>query len=171
MFAARAAQDKTIINLLLEKGADPHMADSNGNTLLMYAAKRGLNDLVKVLIKNKADLHHTNKEGKSVLSFAKDDSMAKHLLSSGCSFKGLDKTGVINSFNKNPIKSLLDYHKLPKDAEVAIEHWINKNIYPEINNHNLLATKECLHSFSYQEYNNFSLDSLCGKDGTNIHHD
>lgn len=63
--------DKEHIRKLIAAGANPNTSDSWENiTPLMYAAKRGDEDLFKFLIEAKADIHARNKKDQNVLMFA-----------------------------------------------------------------------------------------------------
>jgi len=58
------AETKTLVKLLLERGADPNIPDANGNTALMEASSRGCDrEVMRMLIKAGAKVNVTNKSG------------------------------------------------------------------------------------------------------------
>ncbi len=58
------AETKTLVKLLLERGADPNGADSRGNTPLMEAASKGCDrELMRILIESGANITATNASG------------------------------------------------------------------------------------------------------------
>lgn len=62
--------NKALVEKLLEKNADPNIRDSNGNTPLMWAAKRGNVELAKILLKYKADVSLKDTFGISAFEYA-----------------------------------------------------------------------------------------------------
>ena len=57
-------------NLLLVNGANPDLADANGNTALMYAVKMQNVPLVELLLKYKANKELLDAEGKTAFEYA-----------------------------------------------------------------------------------------------------
>jgi hypothetical protein len=58
------AETKTLVKLLLDRGADANGADKNGNTPLMEAASHGCDrELMRLLIKAGAKINVTNGSG------------------------------------------------------------------------------------------------------------
>ena len=66
-----AAEMKSLVKLLLDRGADPNGADDNGNTILMTAAKECDGEMVKMLFKAGADVRAKNKTGSTALESAR----------------------------------------------------------------------------------------------------
>ncbi len=160
---ARKDEKYETLKVLVENGADPNFADVNGNTPLMFAAKRGLTDLIKMLIEKNAKLDAINKAEKTALWFAKDEATTKLLLASGSNFKEGIYTyaNVINDFNKNPVKSMLEYHHKAYEAVKSIDQWVSHDIHLNINEQ-LQASKKCLMELeAIIDYPN--LYNLCGE--------
>lgn len=59
-----------VVQMLLDRGADPNARDINGNTTLVYAAGSGRLEVVPLLIKAGADVNARDDDGKSVLVHA-----------------------------------------------------------------------------------------------------
>src|SRR6185503_17146911 len=65
-----AKGDVPTVSALLSQGLDPNTADSEGNTLLMLAARNGHDELVAFLINHKADVNKRSPHGDSALMAA-----------------------------------------------------------------------------------------------------
>ena len=61
---------KEVVQLLLERGAEPNIANSCGDTPLLKAAYRGHNDVVQLLLDEGADPNKVNTEGATPLLWA-----------------------------------------------------------------------------------------------------
>jgi hypothetical protein len=59
-----------IVNLLLEKGADPNIRNKNGWTALMFASKNGCIKIVSSLLSYGADPNNIDKKGRSAIELA-----------------------------------------------------------------------------------------------------
>ncbi|MGF1556022.1 ankyrin repeat domain-containing protein [Paucihalobacter sp.] len=70
LMAAVFKNRPAIVKVLLEKGANPNLADSNGTTPLHYAVMSENYDLVKMLIGYNADKYKMNNKGKSAFDYA-----------------------------------------------------------------------------------------------------
>jgi ankyrin repeat protein len=62
--------NNTVLRLLLERGADPNVTDTDGNTALMIAAERSDAQAVQALLAWKADVKARRKDGMTALSLA-----------------------------------------------------------------------------------------------------
>src|SRR5262245_16478682 len=68
----RAAElgDATGVDQMLGKGMDPNTADAKGNTILMIATREGHQDVVRTLIRRKANANRRNQYGDTALMIA-----------------------------------------------------------------------------------------------------
>lgn len=62
--------NKDLTLKLLEKGANPNLADQNGETPLFLAVKSGNEELVRILLENKADAAIKDNQQKTVFEYA-----------------------------------------------------------------------------------------------------
>ncbi|CAD6227376.1 GSCOCG00006146001-RA-CDS [Cotesia congregata] len=75
----------TIIEDLLTYGADPNILNARGDSLLMTACGSKKADIVKTLIRNKADIHFKNSSGYTVLYYVihnlnfNEDKLCSHI--------------------------------------------------------------------------------------------
>ena len=65
--------DKDVVQLLLDRGADPNQADEGGETPLHYAARWGHKDVVQLLLERGADPNKANRytQGRFIRDAAK----------------------------------------------------------------------------------------------------
>jgi ankyrin repeat protein len=70
LMAAALNGDRTLIQMLLAKGADVNAKDQAGTTALMDAARMGNADAVQLLIDSHADVNARNSRGETPLSLA-----------------------------------------------------------------------------------------------------
>ena len=172
---ARGEEKHETLKVLIENGSDPEMADVNGNTLLMYAAKRGLDSLIKFLIKKGANIDAINKEGKTALWFSqthqKENEAEKVLIASGANTKNVDKTTkYMLDFYNDKIKFILHYHQSVKSAKDAIFN-LEKLTFHKDESDSLKIVKSCLEDLQYN-YDGTDLYDMCGKlnnDYSNYH--
>ncbi|UMQ44083.1 ankyrin repeat domain-containing protein [Chryseobacterium sp. Y16C] len=68
--AAVFKSNKQLTQKLLEKRANPNLADTNGTTPLIYAVQLQDKDLVAILLKNKANKELADKQGKTAFEYA-----------------------------------------------------------------------------------------------------
>lgn len=70
--AMRAVKDGDYQTLRSElfKGANPNMADNDGLTLMMYAARDEFIDMIELLVENNAYLSTTDRDGNTALHWA-----------------------------------------------------------------------------------------------------
>ena len=59
-----------IVRLLLDRGANPEATDSDGETALMLAARRGYDDILQLLLAYHADARRKDSLGRAALYFA-----------------------------------------------------------------------------------------------------
>lgn len=81
-----ARRDDSWLNYLLQKGANPNLADRKGVTPLMLAAQLGFAEGAARLIKNKASVDGTNRSGETPLIRAvqlRNPEMVRLLLKAG----------------------------------------------------------------------------------------
>jgi len=75
-----------LVDLLLEKGADPNLTVASGWTPLMYAAQNGNEPIVSRLLAAKADVNHTTEDGWPALILAAEnghEAIVSRLLAAG----------------------------------------------------------------------------------------
>ena len=99
---ASKAQDKKIVDKLLDAGADPNVYDAQRNTALIFASRDGFTEIAQSLVSHGADINWIDGEGVTPLilaAFKNHPSIAKLLLANGA-----DKT-VVDGFGK----TALDY--------------------------------------------------------------
>ena len=91
-----ARRDTTWLRFLLEKGADPNIADASGVTPLQLATTLSYLDGVAVLSAAGADVNKTNSTGETPLMFAihsRDLAMIRTLLEAGADPDRADSSG------------------------------------------------------------------------------
>ena len=79
-------RDSTWLGYLLQKGANPNLADKKGTTPLMLATQLGYVDGIDTLVKRKATVDQTNRSGETALILAvqlRNTEAVRALLKSG----------------------------------------------------------------------------------------
>ena len=85
-----------LVDLLLQKGADPDVQDGMGNTALMGVCFRGYKDIAEKLINAGADVNARNGSGATALTFAATFGhlhIAEVLLQNGADIRLTDERG------------------------------------------------------------------------------
>ncbi len=70
IMAAAIKGNKEIVGLLLDNGADPNIADTKGNTALLYASAFNLNEIAELLLKGGANSKLKDDRGNMALDYA-----------------------------------------------------------------------------------------------------
>lgn len=86
----------SVVQLLLQQGTDLQGVDATGQTMLMFAAKHGLDDIVRKLVKDGADISAKDKRGGTALHKAAYEghlAAAQVLLDSGSSVSAAENDG------------------------------------------------------------------------------
>ena len=88
------------INYLLQNGADPNLADKNGESALMIAARSGYTEGVITMIAAKASVDATNRQGETALIMAVQNrhlQSVKRLLEAGASSTRTDNASGLSA--------------------------------------------------------------------------
>jgi ankyrin repeat protein len=110
---------------LLQKGADPNIRDSAGNTPLILAAQASREDLVQLLLTYKANINLGNSSGQTPLIIAvnnRDAGVARLLIDKGAdpdqtdNLAGLSARDYATRDSRNPAIAAL-FADLPKKAK------------------------------------------------------
>ena len=64
-----------VVSHLLARGANPNLADNSQVTPLFWAVRMRRNELVSQLLSKGSDIGHKDKRGKTVLDYAKDETV------------------------------------------------------------------------------------------------
>ena len=89
--------------LLLERGADPNVANKDGDTALMFAAWRAGRGLVQALIEKGADPSAKNGEGKPVLKWASGRDEIAKVIQDAAAAKKRNPNGNVNGNANNQV--------------------------------------------------------------------
>ena len=130
--------NKTAINVLLNAGADPNIADSDGNTCLYNAVGKGYSkDVLEAIISHGADVNVASKKKATALMLAcqKGNIDAMHaLLHSGANVNATDnkkQTALMlacQTKNENVVNVLLKYGADPNISDADDESCLRKAI-------------------------------------------
>ena len=85
------------VNYLLQNGAEPNLADKQGDTALMIAARLGVLEGVNTMFVGKAAVDAANRQGETALIIAvqnRHPAVVKRLLEAGASIKRTDNAGL-----------------------------------------------------------------------------
>ena len=74
LWAVRS-QKHAVVSHLLARGANPNLADKSQVTPLFWAVRMRSNELVSQLLSKGSDIGHNDKRGKTVLDYAKDETV------------------------------------------------------------------------------------------------
>lgn len=74
LWAVRS-QKHAVVSHLLARGANPTLGDNSQVTPLFWAVRMRRNELVSQLLSRGADIGHKDKRGKTVLDYAKDETI------------------------------------------------------------------------------------------------
>ena len=74
LWAVRS-QKHAVVSHLLARGANPNLADKSQVTPLFWAVRMRSNELVSQLLSKGSDIVHKDKRGKTVLDYAKDETV------------------------------------------------------------------------------------------------
>jgi ankyrin repeat protein len=74
------AEGLATVRLLLERGADPELADDRGRTALLIAAERGHAGIVELLLAAGADPGRRDREGLGLAEIAAEPAIAARAL-------------------------------------------------------------------------------------------
>ena len=88
--AVRHLPDESLIQQMIDAGADVNAMDGDANTPLNFAARQDDLALARLLLKNGADPNAETERGYAVIRFARSDSMQRLLVKYGATTKGLD---------------------------------------------------------------------------------
>eukprot|EP01132_Coremiostelium_polycephalum_P011133 gene11133-13633_t len=121
LYFATYNNNKAIVDLLLENGADPNISDFDGYTPLMNAIKVGNTDIAKKLINSGSDIDAVSKEGFTPLHLAllsNDQAIAEILLEKDAkvSTDNSEYGSVLHAASGSSIISVIDklVEKYPK---------------------------------------------------------
>lgn len=120
---AAMSQDLTIVNMLLEAGADPNIANERGEIPLMRACEQGNLNAVKLLIENGANVDACDNDNRSALFFTTNFDVAKFLIEKGATLFARDQQNrpAYISLLKNPAHEVLKFlNQCNTDANFAI---------------------------------------------------
>ncbi len=126
--AAMRKRAALYVNYLLQEGADPDLADKNGETALMIAARLGYIEGLGSMIGSRATIDATNRQGETALIIAvqnKQLAAVKRLLEAGASASRTDSASglsardyAVRDRRSTDILKLMDQVK-PKPVFVA----------------------------------------------------
>ena len=88
------------VNYLLQNGADPNLADKNGDTALMIAARLGYLEGINSMIAARAKIDATNRQGETALIIAvqtRNVQAVKRLLEAGASASRTDSASGLSA--------------------------------------------------------------------------
>ncbi|CAM1335060.1 ankyrin repeat domain-containing protein [Tenacibaculum aestuariivivum] len=92
---AYANKNVNVFNYFITKGNNINQADDNGNTPLLNASEKNSLEIIQLLASKTKNINHTNKEGKTALTYAIKNSteVIKLLLDKGADVSIIDANG------------------------------------------------------------------------------
>lgn len=90
----------TYVNFLLQKGADPNLAEKNGDTALMIAARSGYLEGINSMLTANAAVDATNRQGETALIIAVQNrqlAATKRLLEAGANVTRTDNASGLSA--------------------------------------------------------------------------
>lgn len=107
---------RAMVELLIDKGANPEATNLDGNTALHLATEKGYRSVVESLAAKGASLQAQNKAGKTPLFFAmKNQPMMEYLLAKGADVNAKTKAGwtplfeAVHSGSTEAVRTLLQH--------------------------------------------------------------
>ena len=97
IIAACGAGNIHVVQILLDRGAEPNIANNKGRTPLLYAASESHKDVVQLLLDRGAEPNMTNQYGKTALhvaGFMGHKGVVQHLLERGAEPNMADQYGA-----------------------------------------------------------------------------
>lgn len=125
---ARTTRDISGIEMLVARGADPGLANSEGNDPLMMAARHGLVDAVILLLRAGADPRHANRHGTTALMQAARGHLietCRALIRAGADRTAVDERGLAAARyarEVGPPPAELDALLAPGDLASVVSH-------------------------------------------------
>jgi len=98
--AAMRKRANPYVNYFLQNGADPNLADKNGDTALMIAARLGYLEGINSMIAARAKIDATNRQGETALIIAvqtRNVQAVKRLLEAGASASRTDNASGLSA--------------------------------------------------------------------------
>lgn len=128
LFYATSLNDLRVVQVLLNKGADPDVKNIHGHSPLFIASSKGNTELVKELVSNGANVDLQDQSGKTPLMFAAANGhveAAKYLIDQSKNINIADNQGnTALHYAFKAVKRDIIEHLINNNADMSIE---NKN--------------------------------------------